>query len=150
MTGRNQFSHNRPINGKKKCNKCLTWQPLTSFHINKECQGGVVGTCRICTAIKNRQWYADNRARRQQAANDRNQARKKEAVNNMGGQCYDCKGEFPLCVYDFHHVMGKDVNPSVALTWKKAERERELAKCILLCANCHRIRHFGNDRKKER
>jgi hypothetical protein len=68
------------------------------------------------------------------------------AVAYLGGMCVDCETRFEiLAVYDFHHV-----DPAVkAALINKMIRSRkpwelirgELDKCVLLCANCHRIRH---------
>lgn len=65
-------------------------------------------------------------------------------VDRFGNKCNDCGESFPLCVYDFHHVDGsKELNPSKAMALSFEVAEREMSKCIMLCANCHRIRHFG-------
>lgn len=127
----------------KVCKECKTYLPLAEFHPNKSCSDGVVGTCRVCTNRRKASWYARNRALRQERANRANQARKATWVAEKGGKCHDCGGVFHQCVYDFHHIDGtKEVNPSKALTWS-AERARvELDKCVLLCSNCHRLRHF--------
>jgi predicted HNH restriction endonuclease len=69
---------------------------------------------------------------------------KLKAIEYKGGKCYDCglQSEFPA-VYDFHHHEGeKDFNISKdgnTRSWEKVKVELE--KCVLLCANCHRIRH---------
>ena len=143
--GRNQFSHNKIIDNKKKCNICQEYKELSLFHPNKECNGGVTGTCKECSKIRVRKWYSDNRKRRQEVSNKLNQLRKQDMVARFGNKCHDCHGTFPLCVYDFHHLDGslKDMNPSKALSMNKENREKEFDKCILLCANCHRVRHFG-------
>jgi len=70
--------------------------------------------------------------------------RKKMAIEYKGGKCYMCKGAFPYYVYDFHH---KDRKTKV-WTWTKMrlvswERTmEELDKCLLVCANCHRIAEY--------
>lgn len=57
--------------------------------------------------------------------------------------CMDCGGEFPPVAMDFDHVRGVK---SAGLSWLATHTvsvERimaELAKCDLVCANCHRIR----------
>lgn len=132
------------VDDKKLCNICKVWLPLTDYSPNPSCNGGVTGTCRICSRVRVAKWYKDNRNRRQEYANIRNRKRKKEAIKDFGGKCQDCDGVFQDCVYDFHHIGGKDVNPSAAMAMAKERRDKELSKCILLCANCHRIRHYGN------
>lgn len=72
----------------------------------------------------------------------RQTAIKKALVDAMGGECSNCKGKFPLEVYDFHHIEEKDVNPSYAIANRSIESVvNEISKCVLLCANCHRIEH---------
>ena len=71
---------------------------------------------------------------------------KQKAVEYKGGKCLDCNLiTDQYCVYDFHHINGKkDFSLSKfkhkSLEWLKPE----LDKCILLCSNCHRIRHSKN------
>lgn len=67
---------------------------------------------------------------------------KQVAVDYLGGCCHACGGTFPLPVYDFHHTGDKDL--SIGDSWVNASAETiavEIEKCILLCANCHRIEH---------
>lgn len=77
------------------------------------------------------------------AAAERARSGKILAVRHFGGECADCGGEFPPCVYDFHHVDGsKEKNPSVALRGSWEEALKELQKCVMICSNCHRLRHY--------
>lgn len=76
----------------------------------------------------------------------RNQQNKINAIEYMGGKCFDCGGVFPPAVYDFHHLdmTTKEYNPSHVL--RSLEKGKaELNKCVLLCSNCHRIRHHHKD-----
>ncbi len=113
---------------------------------------GVTGTCRQCYNKKTAQWYRDNRERRQEAANKRNQQRKKVVVNHFGDKCHDCGHTYQQCVYEFHHLdpNKKDVNPSKALSWSEDRMWTELSKCIMLCSNCHKVRHFGLGEREAR
>lgn len=128
----------------KVCRICKQEKVLADFHNNKTCSQGVTGTCRKCSAVRVRGWYSANRKRRQELQNNLNQKRKQEMVDAFGGICLDCKLSFPICVFEFHHLdpKGKDANPSKALSWSKERRDRELSKCVMLCSNCHKIRHF--------
>ena len=69
--------------------------------------------------------------------------RKLEAIEYLGGKCLDCGGEFHSSVYDFHHLNPneKEFKPSALFGNKFETLKKELDKCVLLCSNCHRIRH---------
>jgi len=63
-------------------------------------------------------------------------------VAHKGGSCQHCKGVFPLPVFDLHHTGPKEgsISEMIANASISALAE-EVADCILLCANCHRIEH---------
>lgn len=54
-----------------------------------------------------------------------------------------CGQSFPDCVYDFHHINPdeKDFQLSSGSTRGLKACKEEVDKCLLLCANCHRIVH---------
>lgn len=71
---------------------------------------------------------------------------KSRAVEAFGNKCACCGDSFELCCYDFHHLNPNEkdfslssVNYNGAKTWLKIRDE--LKKCILVCANCHRLIH---------
>lgn len=130
----------------KMCRKCLCSKPISEFHPNKACSLGVTGTCRECNRERINKWYKNNQLRRQEVANEANQRKKRMMVDHFGGKCHDCGGSFPLCVYAFHHLdpSQKDYNPSRAIQLGEEKMWKELDKCVMLCANCHMIRHHGN------
>ena len=73
----------------------------------------------------------------------RQQINKDRAIAFLGGACHDCGlVSKHREVYDFHHVdpSKKDINPT-QLRFSFERMKAELKKCVLLCANCHRIRH---------
>ena len=72
---------------------------------------------------------------------------KRKAVEYKGNKCFDCNQSFPDCVYDFHHLdpATKDMNPSALVRSGFEKSKTELDKCVMLCANCHRLRHFNKD-----
>ena len=129
----------------KFCNKCGILKTVSSYNKNKQCSLGVVGTCKSCENERVTQWYRDNRSRRQDAANKRNRERKKLMAKHFGGCCKDCGVSYPQYVYEFHHTdpKQKDVNPSKALSWSEERMWKELNKCVMLCSNCHKIRHHS-------
>jgi len=78
---------------------------------------------------------------------EKNKAKRKEKqqilVELLGNCCSNCKNTFPLCVYDFHHVDPTTKLFTIGEHMGKALKtlKEEASKCILLCANCHRMIH---------
>lgn len=66
-------------------------------------------------------------------------------IGALGGACVSCTGVFHPAVFDFHHLGdGKEENISEMIFGGASLMAIcvEVAKCILLCANCHRIEHY--------
>lgn len=59
------------------------------------------------------------------------------------GPCVDCGKQWPAVAMDLHHVRGPKVSSVSALVRSRAPIHvisAEIAKCVLLCACCHRLR----------
>jgi hypothetical protein len=54
----------------------------------------------------------------------------------------DCKESFPYYVMDFDHVRGRKHKNVMELipTLSKKIIDLEIAKCEIVCSNCHRVR----------
>ena len=65
--------------------------------------------------------------------------------------CVDCRISYPYYVMDFDHVRGqKHANVMELIpTLSKKRIDLEIAKCEIVCSNCHRIRtHMRRMAKK--
>lgn len=72
----------------------------------------------------------------------------KEYVNSIkvAAGCTDCRKTFPPYVLDFDHVRGAKISNIAGMVTNGvsiARIDREIAKCEVVCANCHRIRTHG-------
>jgi predicted HNH restriction endonuclease len=74
--------------------------------------------------------------------------KKKELVDMFGDKCAMCKSTFPPCCYDFHHLdpSTKEAKVSQLVHLSSDKLEVEVKKCIMVCANCHRIIHSYKDK----
>ncbi len=71
-------------------------------------------------------------------------------VESFGGHCAECGQSFPLAVFDFHHPGRKiDAIARLIATASSSSIAREAVTCVLLCANCHRIKHFARETERE-
>jgi len=58
--------------------------------------------------------------------------------------CMDCKISYPYYMMDFDHVRGtKQANVAELInTLSKKRLDEEIAKCEIVCSNCHRARTY--------
>jgi len=118
----------------------------TRYFTGKACKHGHItlrnarnGRCTVCSR------------KNSHAARKKNREVNKEwAIEYLGGKCQHCQNVFDwVTVYEAHHLskelketnLGELVNPGTSLETFKKTATPELDKCILLCANCHRIEH---------
>ncbi|MCP1852737.1 MULTISPECIES: hypothetical protein [unclassified Bradyrhizobium] len=102
-----------------------------------------------------REWYHRNKdfAKAKRAEQ---KSRIKEWLEEFkrGLKCSECPEDHPATL-DFHHLEpdGKDIGVSQAITdgWSIARIKSEMAKCKVLCSNCHRkLHHSLGDRGRHR
>ena len=66
--------------------------------------------------------------------------------------CHNCGKTYPYYVMDFDHIRGKKnflISHAITNTTSIMNIEKEMAKCDLICANCHRIRTWNKRKKKK-
>ncbi len=106
------------------------------------------GLCSICKSKYNKKWYQRNKKDqllRIQKNNKRYKVQAKELIKALKDvPCADCKGKFPTCAMDFDHL-GKEpkkmnIGTMVGQRRTTSALKKEIAKCEVVCANCHRIR----------
>jgi hypothetical protein len=116
------------VKSEKTCPKCKQILDLSFFYQRRGKIGGSV-YCKGCTNSQ---------------AMERQKKLKIQCVEYKGGCCQVCNYSKSLSALEFHHL-----NPSekeFSLSSKKSFSfneliKKELDKCILLCANCHREQH---------
>lgn len=121
----------------RKCKQCLISKSLLDFYPTRL-------ECKECSKTNQREYRKINGEviRKRTVKNRTNN--KKEFVNLHNNMCADCKISYPLPVYDLHHLdpKEKEYTPGHMFSRTFENAKEELDKCILLCANCHRLRHY--------
>src|SRR4029077_18283035 len=120
---------------------------------------------RLTPVEKNRRYYATEKGRRRQkeanqrawakyrvqrlaASREKYRLKKLQLDALKTGPCLDCGQLYPPYVMDWHH---RDPSTKVAKVapmlayYKWPVIMAEIAKCDLLCSNCHRIREWGEN-----
>ncbi len=115
------------------------------YRYSSKNQHSLMLRCKECHKERQQLFRRVNKDHYNKQGTDRRTEQKLRAINLLGGKCYDCGISYPPCVYDFHHTnpLEKDgfVGSFLHRSWDKVIDE--INKCVLLCSNCHRLRHMG-------
>ena len=128
-----------------KCSKCNKEKPTTEFFSNKKRSSGFDCYCKDCRKDYSRKHYGIRTDYYKNKVN-RNKEKIKDIIlqYKQGKKCSRCNFSNPLAL-DFHHKNPKDKEFSISKAYIKGigieKLEKEIAKCEILCANCHRIEH---------
>ncbi len=115
---------------------------MDEFSYRNKAKGTRTAYCKTCGAEKTREHYWNNKAfylARNARLESSNLAAIREAKNKP---CADCGICYPFYVMDFDHREGteKSFHVSQMKRWPLKTILLEIAKCDVVCANCHRIR----------
>lgn len=132
----------------KTCPRCGEQKSLDAFHKNRARPDGRQSVCKTCQRNYVRAHYEKRPGYYKAKAVAHTQAKRKKMRRLIRRAkdvpCADCGIRFPYYVMDFDHVDGdKRFNIGRGLSnWSLRDVEREIAKCEVVCANCHRIREY--------
>lgn len=125
------------------CKKDL---PLEVFNKNSKKKDGLQSQCRECWKIYYRENYylrGNEKARLEAKRQKENAEKRVYIIQAKDRPCMDCGIKYPSYVMDFDHVDGDDKLFSIGagLTSQSLKKIiEEIAKCEVVCSNCHRIR----------
>lgn len=116
----------------KICSSCHQEKPISAFYSQPKHKYGVMSMCKDCFNKFCAERWRD---------------RKIKYIRQLGGKCQCCGYELNdhnSSVFHFHHINPQEKE----YVWTKLRLfsddkiQRELAKCQLLCANCHSLVHY--------
>ena len=135
-----------------KCSVCGKTKDVSEYYQRRTHRvGEYYERCKECSKERGRKYYHKNHERQLKLAKLRKhkyiEERKKwlEGVKNK--PCVDCGKIYPTWVMDFDHrdgqiKIGSISNLAIHNTSNFEKIKKEIAKCDLICANCHRERTY--------
>lgn len=134
----------------KTCTRCKCEKDKAAFSRNGRKADGLQAWCKSCMKVVNASHYQRGYRAVQNQHNAKNRRRYFEAFLELVGEdlrqgCVRCDEVDPACL-DFHHLDPSQKGGAVKeFVRRGASRERvmaEVAKCVILCSNCHRKLHY--------
>jgi hypothetical protein len=130
----------------KKCNLCNLVQEIDNFSWKNKNKNTRSSKCKSCHKeyvkthyINNCKLYKDKAYK----SNKKYRKRNKQYVTELKTvPCMDCGNSYdPVCM-DFDHLRDKKTNIAnlVKESYSLARLNKEIEKCEVVCANCHRLR----------
>lgn len=129
----------------RRCGRCKREKQVGEFSWRRRAGGQLDNYCRPCRAEYKQEHYAANKTRYIASAGQRKKAMVEERTQYLVAflrehPCADC-GEVDPIVLEFDHLRDKKFSISKGLqdrNWQDVLDE--IAKCDVVCANCHRRR----------
>lgn len=133
----------------KQCHTCKVPKSLKEFGNNKKNKDGKQPYCKACSRLKDKRHYENSDSRKKAIRKSSDEAKERNMLYVLNylrsHSCVDCGEDDPI-VLDFDHQDDKRDNVSCMIYLSIETVQREIAKCEVRCANCHRrktAKEFG-------
>lgn len=135
----------------KTCIACKLEKEIEEFSWKSQPKGIRQSRCKKCYRSMRNKWYIRNKQQEIDTVVAYRLKKKKELRKwfweyKSTLKCQNC-GEARTPTLQFHHLNSKDkeITLSKAVTdlWPIKKIMEEIAKCDVLCANCHAIEHYN-------
>lgn len=136
------------------CCRCENDLVETEFRWRDKSTGIRHTICKACNKDKDRAYYLNNKDRKKKLKKAKaiRRVKKKKWYDELRAELKCVRCGYNKCVQalEFHHRDPNEKDAAVSdIVRKDYSKERalkEMAKCDVLCANCHREEHFGTNR----
>src|SRR5438093_12375480 len=131
----------------KLCPRCREVKALSEFSKNPRRRDGVNSICKTCRRIYDHERYERIHGRSIDYQPLRSERGRRAWLRSLkeGKPCTDCGRTYPPQVMQWDHKPGFQKLGDITIDFWGPGREdilAEIAKCDLVCANCHAIRTF--------
>ena len=141
--GSTPITRSMDVATEKRCPRCQATKPVSEFPVRA--RGSPDSFCRACAKAYFHEYYLKNKAL--YVARAARHSKKMQEVLRVGKDkpCADCGRKYPYYVMDYDHRDGetKLCNVSALHARRRVSMRTllaEIAKCDVVCANCHRER----------
>lgn len=130
----------------KTCAACGESKPEEEFYFQVKTTGKRHSKCKACkSAAAKARWASGSETQSNYASKARRVARAHDYIWNLfkESKCFDCGERNPI-VFEFDHLDPEtkfaDIAKMISSNYGLEAIKREIAKCDIVCANCHKIR----------
>lgn len=130
--------------GVKTCYKCKKEKSFECFSKNTSKSDGLSDQCKECHKKLRREHYLKNRLKILEQVKKQKQEYRDWFRELKNKPCKDCGQSHPHYCMDFDHLTNKEFNIgwAQAHNWSRKRILKEIDKCELICAICHRKRTY--------
>lgn len=133
---------------RKKCSKCGKRKPITEFNRHAQTRDRLRPECKKCFGEASRAYREARSDIRREQRMARQEDNRRLILTAKGDRCQRCSGRFPPYVLEFHHRDPREKSFNITPSRHMAARVlQEIAKCDVLCANCHRTVEWEEGRR---
>lgn len=140
----------------KTCTKCNQLKSVDDFNWKNKTEGRRDSLCKVCRSAEWSKYYGVNKEAHRRAVSKYNKIQREE-IKKLRDElksvpCADCGKSYGPHVMDFDHREGetKRGNPAdISAKYSLKFYLKEIAKCDVVCSNCHRERTYQRRLKKE-
>lgn len=132
----------------KVCPRCNEDKDFSEYHKSSKRKDGLQVNCKSCRKKIDSESYLKSESRRNSIKSRRDDNKRYNSsllfrYKKFCG-CHFCSENEPVSL-DLHHLNPeeKDINVSVAVSCSTDSLKKEIRKCVVVCANCHRKLHAG-------
>jgi len=125
----------------RKCSKCKKRKPRNKTS----------SYCKYCHNEYQKEYYKKNPSSIRKSCIKRRNDIRKLVIDGKNKPCEDCNKKYPYYVMDYDHRSSKKKKFNLSIAASKYRSIKsimlEIAKCDVVCSNCHRERTFNKMKK---
>ena len=130
----------------KRCSKCKISKSNSEFYKSKADKSGLCSYCKVCNNAATKKWQKENKELFYSYTKKYKDKKRDFYIEYKKRlKCQDCGERHSACLV-FHHRNPEEKVFTIGCSTPGYSIERimkEIAKCDVLCANCHKKLHYN-------